>query len=387
MRTKTDWTLISVLGVVVCLSSMTAARAAEEAKQEPIRINKIYWCIHPYCWSMYSGIPEGSDPELWNATLARELRAHELHMDLVSNMKADEALIIYPIGSSEPMTNLITHAEKTLGRRCVIMTRQTVNPDFLEDVPDPIRAFLEDDELEGKKEFVQAMLTDKGRCQAPEGLAEELEAEIREACEVIGYGWSYWALEVIYGNRVMAIDIEEQFRKQGLVYDPKTVEGMTFGEGFVGCSMTWKSMLPHYMGLAKAIENDPKLSVIGVPYMDNAEFKERIVFADDVRLLLWEGEDGRPIALFYRAADRLKNPQLYAHVPLAGLSLELWRGKEKRWSAQAETKLPAGHLYVPVYTATRTGGANTYFYLIASEISLQDFRNRLADVEISTKAD
>ena len=366
----------------------TKGETCEEAKPEPVRINKFYWCIHPYCWSRFSGIPEDRDPELFNANLARELRVHKLHMDFVSNMKPDEALIIYPAGSSEPMSNLIQHAEKTLGRRCVIPTWESASAyNFLKDVPDLIRRFLEDDELPGKQAYVREMLTDKGRREAPEGVAEELEAEIREACEVIGYDWSWMALDVIYHNRVLALDIEEKFREQGLVYDPKTVECMAFGEGLEQCAMTWKSMLPHYMGLANPVENDPRLSVSGAAYLVNAEFKERIAFADDVRLLLWEGEDGRPIALFYRTADRLKNPRLYAHVPLAGLNLEVWVLNDKFWSAEAHTNLPTGHLHVPVYTATRTRGDKTYFYLIARGISFKDFRDRLADVEINTTAD
>ena len=151
-------------------------------------------------------------------------------------------------------------------------------------------------------------------------------------------------------------------------------------------------MLPHYMGLAKPIENDPSLSVSGAWFLVNAEFKERVIFPGDVRLLLWEEEDGRPIALFYRTAARLKDPQLYAHVPLAGLNLEVWvwsaavPEEGKLWSAQASTDLPPGHLHVPVYMATRTGGVDNYYYLIASDISFEDFRNRLADVEINTEA-
>jgi len=232
---------------------------------------------------------------------------------------------------------------------------------------------------------VRNTLTDEGRLPTPEGLAEELEAEIREACETIGYDWGIGAFKVIYYNRVLALDIEEKFRENGLIYDPQTVEGMAFGEGLEQCAMTWKCMLPHYMGLAKPIENDPSLSVIGAAYLVNAEFKERVLFADDVCLLLCEGEDGRPIALFHRTAVQLKDPQLYAHVPIEGLNLEVWGMYDKFWSAQAPTAMPPGHLHVPVFTADRTD-RNTYYYLIASDISFEDFRERLAGVEINTEA-
>jgi len=381
------WKLASIMTVAVCLSSVLAASADEQANQEPIQINKIYWCIHPYCWSLHGGnIPEGYEPELFKAVLGQEQRVHQLHMDFVSNMKPDEALIIYPIGSSEPMTNLTAHAEETLGRRLIIScTRYCANADFLTDVPDPIRAFLNDDELEGKQQWVQDTLTDKGTWQTPEGLAEEMEAEIREACETIGYDWGIGAFKLIYYNRVLALDIEEKFRDNGLVYDPETVECMAFGEGLEQCAMSWKSMLRHYMGLAKPIENDPSLSVSGAAYLVNAEFKERVLFADDVRLLLWEGEDSRPIGLFYRTATQLKDPQLYAHLPIEGLNLEVWVMNDKFWSAQAPTAMPPADLHVPVFTADRTG-RNAYYYLIGSDISFEDFRERLAGVEIDTEA-
>ncbi len=381
------WKLASILTVAVCLGSVLAASADEQASQEPININKIYWCIHPYCWSLHGGnIPEGYEPELWNAVLGWEQRVHQLHMDFVSNMKPDEALIVYPIGSSEPMTNLMAHAEETLGRRFITScTRYCANADFLNDVPDPIRAFLNDDELEGKQQWVQDTLTDKGTWETPEGLAEEMEAEIREACETIGYDWGIGAFKLIYYNRVLALDIEEKFRDNGLIYDPQTVRCMAFGEGLEQCAMSWKSMLPHYMGLAHPIENDPSLSVSGAAYLVNAEFKRRVIFRNDVRLLLWEGEDGRPIGLFYRTATQLKDPQLYAHVPIEGLNLEVWVMNDKFWSAQAPTAMPPADLHVPVFTADRTG-RNAYYYLIASDISFEDFRERLAGVEINSEA-
>ena len=82
-------------------------------------------------------------------------------------------------------------------------------------------------------------------------------------------------------------------------------------------------MLPHYMGLANPIENEFELSVSGAPFLVTAKFKERIALNGDVRLFLWEGENGQPIALFYQAKARLKDPQLFAHIPLKVFDLEV----------------------------------------------------------------
>jgi len=133
MTRRQCYGMLAVLAIAVCLSSVLGAIADEQATEEAIMINNIYWCIHPYCWSTDDGPPKGYDPELWHATFAWELRVHELHMEFVSNMKPDEALIIYPSGACEPISNLLQHAQKTLGRRCIILgTRWLQYPGFLQ---------------------------------------------------------------------------------------------------------------------------------------------------------------------------------------------------------------------------------------------------------------
>ena len=390
MRREIGWALIGVLGVLVCLGGVTAAKAAEETEPEPVRINKIYWCIHPYCWSLHGlRAPEGYEQELWNAVLARELWVHAQHMDFVSNMKPDEALVIYPIGSPAPQRQLIEHAERTLGRRCFVMTRRTAGENFFADVEDPIERFLNDGDWPGRDEWLHNMLTDFGEREEPEGVREQMEAEIREACEELGYDWSPSALEAVYYMRMIAYDVEQTFRERQLVYDPNTVECVAFGEGFEECSMTWKSMVARYLGLAHPIENDYELSVSGFPYLAKATFKERIALTHDARLFLWEGEDNQTIALFARAQTALGDPQFYAKVPIDGpLNLDVRTFTDLFWEGKAYTRLPRGYLYVPVFTATRgaSGGHDDgVFYLIATGESFDQFRARLAGAEITTE--
>jgi len=323
---------------------------------------------------MYDSIPNGREPELWNAILAWELRVHQLHLNFVSKMKQDEALIIYPIGNSFPMRKLIEHAQNTLGQRCVLISWQCASVEFLANVPDPIRRFLGDGELPGKRDFIHDMLTDFGHREESKILAEEMESEIRETCEIIGYDWSYQTLKVIYYSRVLALEIEEKFRQRGLVYKPQGVECVAFGEGFEQCAMTWKAMLPHYLGLTNAIENDFELSVSGASFLVTARFKERIALSNDVRLFLWEGEDGQSIALFCRAKAHLKKPQLFAHVPLAAMKLEV-RGVAP--DTKYCSKSWRGHLMVPIMSALRRNASDAPHYLLARDISFEDFRSRL----------
>jgi hypothetical protein len=366
---------------------------------ESVALSRINWIIHPYCWNMYDHMPEGckpggNEPVLWHACRDQELEIHELHMEFVSGMKPDEALIIYPIGESKPMLRLIEHAESTLGARCFVEARRAGGVRFMEGVEDPIRRFLDEEDLPGRREFIHGALTDLGTREAPAGLAEEIEEEIREACGRIGYDWNYQALKVIYYNRMLAYDIEGTFRGPqgrgpGLTYDPATVDCVACGEGFEQCAMTWKAMLPHYMGLGKPIENDFRLSMSGAPFLMRVELRERVHLGGDVRLFLWDGVDGERIALFCRAAARLRDPLLLARVPVEGLSIEirnvandlLWPAED---SSESCLKREDGSLPVPVLMGTRRGGdpPDDSYYIIARDISPEDFRSLLAGVEV-----
>ena len=377
----------------VCVNSVALAEGTQ-----PIR--RITWFAHPYCWSMSGdNVPAGADPELWAACLAWERRNHKEYLEMISSMKPDEAAIIYPIGSSQPMNELKQHAKATLGDRCLIITRGGKDPTFLKNVDDPIRRFLQDKDMPGRKEFVQNMLTSNGQLPEPPGLADKIEAEIRDACKSIGYDWRWQALEVIYFNRMIAYDIETTFRDRGLVYDPKTVQCNAVGEGFEQCAMTWKSMLPGYLDLASPIENDPELSVTGEPAVVFGTFKERLSLPDDVRLFLWESKEGDTVALITRAAFRWRDPLLSATISLKGLDLEVSkvevnqiRGKRAnqistitlgpRFDPSPAFQPDRDHLRVPVYAGSRRGGDHAY-YIIAPDVDYAEFRKRLAEATIA----
>jgi len=391
--------LVALSVVVLAGLGLLAATPTAAAEQgQPIR--RITWFSHPYCWSMSGdNVPAGADPELWAACLAWERSNHKKYLELISNMKPDDAAIIYPIGGSAPMVELQQHAKATLGDRCLIVSRGGKNPDFLKNIKDPIRRFLSGEDLPGKKQFVHAMLTDNGKLPEPPGLADQIETEVRQACESIGYDWRWQALEVIYFNRMIAYEIETKFRQRKLVYDPKTVQCVAVGEGFEQCAMTWKSMLPGYLGLANPIENDPTLSVTGEPCVVFGKFKERIALPNDVRIFLWESKDGEAVALIVRAAFRWSDPLTFATISLEDLNLEVSKVevnqiRDKRANQISTITLgprfdpspafqPDGdHLRVPVYTGSRRGADHAY-YIVAPGVDYAAFRQRLVEAEIA----
>ena len=370
-----------------------SAASVSAVADEPTRINKINWCIHAYCWSLHgTATPKGRDADLWQAQISRELRLHADHMEAISNMAPDQALVIYPIGNPPPQRQMIAHAKRVLGPRCVVITRQTAGDEVFAGVKDPIRKFLDDPDWPERDKWIHDMLTEFGKRPEPQGIADELRAEVRAACAEIGYDWAPAGIEVAYYQRMIAYDIKAAFHAGGLVFDPATVECVAYGEGFEECAMTWKSMVGHYLGLANPIENDYERSVSGAPFLAHATFKERVALSDNVRLFLWEGTEGQYIALYTRAGVRLRDPQYYAHFDLAsragGRTFTLQVKSSFTgvfWESQSHTIIPIVSATAPAFAATRRGGDDYFLHLIGSGEPFEDFRARMAAAKISTK--
>lgn len=357
----------------------TPVETQEVAGLEPAPIRKLYFMYHPTCWAQAElggrRPPAGEEREKWLACLEWERRVNERQKRFMSDMKPDEALVMFPIGGSEAMLKLQQHATRVLGRRCIIVEDVwTKNaPEAWSELVNPVERFLDNDKLEGRAEFMEGV---------PPEIRSELESEIREACRVHGYDWNITGLKVIYHSRMVAAKLQKEFRARRLHYDPATLVSEAFGEGFEQCAMTWKAMLVPYLGFARPAENIFDLSVSGAPFLATARFRERIKLSGDTRLFLWVGEDGRSIGLYARAWCRLADPQLYARVPLEGLSLEVWDVAKRRWPADdSSLKVENAHMKVPVYNAIRRDDTDGSFYLIAGGVSFDGFRRRLVNAE------
>jgi hypothetical protein len=372
------------------LAIAIAYLAPSASAGDPVEINTLYFLFHPCCWQMFGETPpQGSDPDLWAACYKRERETNEGQKKLISNMKADEALVLFPIGSSDAMREIEEHATKVLGRRCVVVRRGGKDPPReWAKLERPLQQFLDNPELPGRTAFLK---------DVPTKIRGELAAEIREAMKIQSEtaAWNISVLEVIYYSRLCAMDIENELAERNLHYDPQTIRSSAFGEGFEQCAMTWKQMLVPYLGLKHPAENIFELSVSGAPWLVNAKLHERIDLGNGLRLFLWENVDGRKVAMYARASCRLKDPQLYASVPLADLSLEVREVHDKECWPKADGKelqlhARGGHLRVPVFSGIRRDfdwratvqTDEEACYLIADNVSLADFRKRLVTVEI-----
>ena len=94
--------------------------------EQTTRIDRIYFLIHPCCWSMADN-PDpdylktyGVHPSEWFAARNLERETNRKQKELIQSMGPNEALIIYPIGQSEPMLDLIATGESALGPRCIV---------------------------------------------------------------------------------------------------------------------------------------------------------------------------------------------------------------------------------------------------------------------------
>ncbi|NLX07895.1 MAG: hypothetical protein GXY33_22365 [Phycisphaerae bacterium] len=345
-----------------------------------MRINKINLMFHPACWAAHGDrVPAGEDEGLWLACLGRERRCNQAQKAYMDSMGADEVLILFPIGSSPAMVDIEDHAARVLGRRCVVVSDVAVRnpPAAWDDLDNPIGRFLDDDRLEGKAEWLAGV---------PAEIHAELVEEIRQARSRTRGPWRTSVLKVLYVSRLFARDIAAAMVDADLRYDPATVEAVAFGEGFEQCAMTWKAMTVPYLGLRRPAENVFELSVSGARCLVGATFRERLALDHDVRLFLWEGGDGRSVALYARAWCRLRDPQCYATVDLRGLSAEIHNvAGPCRIGEDPRLLISGSRLRVPILNAIRRDVDDDSFYIVTKGTDYDGFRRRLLEAPITAE--
>lgn len=360
------------------------ASPTQHQTAEGRKISKLNWLIHPVCWSMGMrgdqppALPAGYDPQDYLDTWEWEKRVIERQKRYISNMGPDEVLLIHPIGSGPAMKGLIDHASKELGDRSIVMTRSNPNPpEAIGKLEQPLKHFLEDESIEGREEFL---------AKVPEDIQAELAEEIRQACQTLGYDWNYAALEVIYNCRLYAMDIKAEFKKRGLWFDPDTVELEAFGEGFEECAMTWKSMVPHYLGIDRGAESNFDLSVGGLRFLQDATWADRIDLGRNVRLFLWRASDGRVIGFYTQNQMTLTDPQLFAHVSLDGPLFEMWTqikyGTRLFPKPDSQFEVVDGCVRVPILNTIRRDAGDGAFYVIADDTDIEGLRRLLTNARI-----
>lgn len=348
----------------------------------PLDISRIYFMYHPVCWSMQmmgdvpgAHIPQPHDHFL--ATFQREVSVVERQKRFMSEMKPDEALVIFPNGYSRAMFIIEQYATEVLGRRCVII--RDVHPDVpaaWRMLDDPINHLLDDPTLEGRQEWLD---------QVPPDLVEEILAEIREAHATEGIKINLSTVEVAFVSRIFAKEILNEFVSRNLRFDADTVTGEAFGEGFEECAMTWKQMLVPYLGIKGPIPNRYDLSVSGAKFLLRAQAIERLPLEHDTFLYLWDDEEGSPIGLFARGRCRITDPAYFVTVEVADPDLEVWGyGGNKYYPNPKSSLQPVeGKLKLNVFGAIRREPDGLFYIRGGAGTSYDQLRKSLLDAVIS----
>ena len=390
---------LSILAAVLLLTGCGGTSSEADAGTDPLNVRQIYFMFHPVCWQTAGLDPPPGDWDqhspysrpVWDATYQKELEVNRLQKELMSRMKPDEVLLLFPIGDEAPMLKLQEYASRTLGRRAIVVDRELRHPPAgWRNLDHPLEQFLADPDLPGRAEFLDGV---------PPEIQEELEAEIREAIDEAGAVAATWnpaVLEVLYYSRMAASDIRNEFRKYNLRFDAATTQGVAFGEGFEQCAMTYKQMLVPYLGLQTPVDNRYDLSVSGASFLMGSRFRERVDLDANLRLYLWEGTGARLVGLYTRAWCRLQDPLLYARIPVQGLEFQVREVHGKLcWPDPAAPELALetedGELKLPVYNGIRrdyrwhdvVNTAEDACYLIARDMTYGEFRRLLVNARIS----
>ncbi len=351
--------------------------------EESTRIDRIYFLIHPACWSMSEGRPSPEYLEQYKvrvqwfrAAYHRELRVMERQKDLMRSLGPNDAMVIYPVGQSAAMKDLIDTATGLLGDRCIVQQRGIKRePQVLHEMDQPIRHFLEAEPMEGRDEFWEVL---------PPHIHDDVRSEIDRTVQTHGHSWGPGGLKVISGNRTYADEIADEIAARRWQVDPAKVEALAFGEGFEQCALTWKSAVADHLGWAKPIENDYDLSVSGTPCLFDAEFTERIALDHDVRLFLWRKPNDLWLGFYCRCRGRTYEPMYRAQFAPGDAMIEVVNMKDEVLKpGETETvTMQDGKLALPVLSGLRLSSMDDTCYIVGCDQTYEQFRDMLASAAL-----
>jgi hypothetical protein len=257
-----------------------------------LKIEKIYFLIHPLLYRAPAPEPTSEDPgsaERYEQYAEYERKISPRWFDSIAQMGPNEVLVVGAPGCPK---DLEEHVTQHLGRRGLVIRDVLTN---------------------------QADLWERLSPEAKTGLGHDLLAMYWKH----GFSWTSDPLTQPIIARGWAERIKETFTRRGLTFDPATVQAEAWGESFEGCVANYARYLGTYLDLAHPIEDNFELTVPDAPFLLTARFLERVPLDHSVRLYLWECPDSRYVALFQKAQASLGEPSLFVKFPLNGMRLEV----------------------------------------------------------------
>lgn len=278
---------IFLLILVTCFLGSAMDSHSRATRDTPQSIEKVYFLIHPLIYE-----PLANDPVTaarFKAYIEYEKIISPRWFHAIAGMRNNEALVVGAPGCPMYLENFV---KEHLGSRGLIIR------DDLATRPDVW------------KELSPA---------AKEGLGHDLLAMFWK----YGFAWTSDPLGQPVIARGWAERVKNTFRDRGLTFDPNTVQAEGWGESFEGCVANYGRYLGTYLGLSKPIEDNFEMTVPDAPFLLKARFLERFALNHNVRLYLWEGHDGSPIASFLQVQSTIGEPSLFAELPLGSMKLQV----------------------------------------------------------------
>ena len=287
--------VVAVAGVGLLLGLVTTSGGQNKAGTnvvDPVRIEKIYFMIHPLLYRAPYRPQEGDDPRAatrYQKYVDYEKKVSQRWFDAIANMGPKEALVV---GAGSCPKDLKEHVEKHLGPRGLVIVEDLINHPEQWNQLSP---------------------------EAKAGLGEDLLAMYWK----YGFAWTSHPLGQPVIARGWAERMKQIFKERNLTFDPKTVKAEGWGESFEGCVANYGRHLSTYLGLTHPIEDDFEMTVPDAPFLLTAKFVERVPLERGVRLYIWEAESGGLIGFFQKAQATIGEPSLFAQFPLGGLKVEV----------------------------------------------------------------
>lgn len=257
------------------------------------------------------------------------------------------------IGSSAPPPKLEGHAVSRLGDRALLMT----------------------DAFTAEDGFSDDRLSDEGKT----GLGRDVLAMFRK----YGFSWKSDELGHPVVCRMWTDRIRALLRAREMEFDPLTVEAAAWGESFEGCASNYARYLGTYLGLRHPVEVIFEMTVPDFRVLFRARYFGSVPLERNVRLYLWEGEDGRQIARFNKEVANVGDSALYACFPTGTMQVEVRNYAQLLWPVKdSEATWSEGCLTVPIWGGRTVPSVGGNYFILARGATPGAFRDTMRNAEL-----
>ena len=191
---------------------------------------------------------------------------------------------------------------------------------------------------------------------------------------------------VICSYPTKSLEFVELARRQGLVYDPQTVETEAWGESFDGCVAKYASRFSKELGLAKPMEQNFAMCVPDFWWLLSAKLLEKVTLPSKVRFYLFETEKGELLATFYDSYFVPGDKARSVEIPLRVAEVEAYKYEYRYAPAPPrieEIATPDGmRVRIPISNDFALPAPGRRAYLLGRNVDRKSFREALTRARV-----